>query len=166
MQPACEGPQEHCETPRVKEADERLQCLDRLRGEEEKLEAYEGDAVVVHVRRAVEVGIDDDSPEPVVEMSQGVRFLCELVFARNRVGRLNVEALRAVVGDEVDLGLCGRLHAILQRIGVYDADIDGIASPFQLVVDNVLHQVDVGRIGRSIVIIMWIVSKNAVYECL
>ena len=119
MQPACEGPQEHCETPRVKEADERLQCLDRLRGEEEKLEAYEGDAVVVHVRRAVEVGIDDDSPEPVVEMSQGVRFLCELVFARNRVGRLNVEALRAVVGDEVDLGLRGRLHAIFQRKGVY-----------------------------------------------
>ena len=57
--------------------------------------------------------------------------------------------MRAAVGDEVDLGLCGRLHAILQRIGVYDADIDGIASPFQLVVDNVLHQVGVLNLPKA-----------------
>lgn len=45
-----------------------LQRLDRLRIEEERLKSQEGDAVVVHVRRTVEVGIDDDPPEPVVEM--------------------------------------------------------------------------------------------------
>ena len=82
----------------VKEANERLQRLDRLRVEEERLEPHEGDAVVVHVRRAVEVGIDDDSPEPVVEMSQGVRFLCELVFARNCVGRLNLYSAVELAG--------------------------------------------------------------------
>lgn len=112
--------------PCVKEADERLQRLDRrrldrLRFEEEGHNAHEGDAMVVKPRLLVRVSGDYDFAEVVVDVSKGKCLLFPFRMVWDGKCRLDVNAFGCLVHNEIDFitHCLGYYECVCQIVNVF-----------------------------------------------
>ena len=79
-----------------------LQRFQRMRIEEKGHNAHEGDAMVVKPRLLVGVSGDYDFAEVVVDVSKGKCFLFPFRMVRDGKCRLDVNAFRCLVHNEID----------------------------------------------------------------
>ena len=118
-----------------------LQRFQRMGIEEKRHDAHECDAVLVHPRLFVGVAGHDDLAEGVAGMSERERFL----FALRRVGdhpcRLDVNSLGKLVHYKVYLMLTFLADVGVRGLHYSHADINGVPSAYQFVVDCVFHEV-------------------------
>ena len=120
----------------------KLQGLEGLRVKQERHDADEGHAFLAHPRLLVGVARHDDFAKPVVHMGERKDFLLALGLIGNLPDGLDINAFRITVDHEVNFVLSLFALAVFVFSARFDyADIDGIAAPDQLVVNDVLHQV-------------------------
>lgn len=108
--------------------------------EQEVDEPHCDDAFLVGLRANVFLD-NDEFFEGIAHFDERTLLLPQFFFRGHFIGRLNVILLAALVGDEVNFKLLQLAFTVDRLLTLHNAYVDRIAAHFQLVEDDVLHNV-------------------------